>query len=213
MDEKDTNIKPNIKLPTQEECLSYFEKYKVPQNIKEHCLKVQEVAVFLAKELNKVGFNLNVELVSKTAVLHDLFKVVALDDLSPNKHHSYEHSEEEIAMWKHLRTKYPGMHETDVLYLIFKDDYPDFALNLKNHGNPFVENKLIEENLVHYCDWCVFKDKIVILSSRIDYCKEVYPQDEKFWSKDIIHMKEFEDKVLSKLSFKPEELKTEFEKS
>ena len=52
-----------IKLPTQQQCLDYFEEYKVPENIQRHCLKVQEVAVFLAGKLKNSGVKINIELV------------------------------------------------------------------------------------------------------------------------------------------------------
>ena len=49
------------RLPTEEQCLQYFEEFKVPSKIKEHCVKVKEAAVFVAKELNKQGLNINLE--------------------------------------------------------------------------------------------------------------------------------------------------------
>ena len=63
-----------MKLPTQEQCLQYFEEYHVPENIKIHCLKVQEVANFIA--LNFKEKEINKELISKLAILHDVFKQI-----------------------------------------------------------------------------------------------------------------------------------------
>ena len=201
-----------MNLPTEQQCLDYFEQYKVPRHIKCHCLKVRGVAVFLAQELNQIGFDLDVKLVDRTSLLHDLFKVVALENLAPNKYHDNAFTEEETEMWKHLREKYVGMHETDVLHLVFKDEFPEFALVLKNHGNPLVEKKRVEENLVHYCDWRVFKEKIVSLIFRFDYCKETYPNGEKYWGKDIIKMQEFEKNLDVKLAFNLQELEQEMKK-
>ncbi|MDP3640566.1 MAG: HD domain-containing protein, partial [Nanoarchaeota archaeon] len=63
-------------LPTEQQCLDYFDKYKVPKNIFRHCLKVREVAVFLAEEWEKQGRAVDKEFVTCLALLHDLFKAV-----------------------------------------------------------------------------------------------------------------------------------------
>ena len=91
-------MKQMITLPTEQQCLEYFQQYKVPQNILEHCQKVRIIAVYIAEKLQQAGEKVNLELVERMALLHDLFKIACIDKLGPNKYHSYQHNAEETAM-------------------------------------------------------------------------------------------------------------------
>ena len=73
------------KLPTEKQCLNYFNEYKVPSNIFKHCCKVQEVAVFLAEQLKQKGVPINADFVSCLAYFHDLCKMVAIKDFGVNE--------------------------------------------------------------------------------------------------------------------------------
>ncbi len=195
-------------IPTEKQCLDLFAEYKVPKNILTHCLKVREVSVFLAEELNKVGVSVNVAYVDSLALLHDIFKAVSMDELKPNKFHSYQFSEEEIAMWKKLKEKYGSMTEGDVSYDILKYEFPEIALSLKRIGTPTTEDfPLWEEMIVKYADIRVFKEDIVSAEERIAYVRERYPCDEKTMQEFIDKVKEHEEKIFSKLSYSPEDLK------
>ena len=195
-----------MQLPTREQCLEYFNQYKVPQNIKEHCLKVEQVATFLAKKLKEAGEEINVELISCLALLHDLFKVVVLESLGTNKHHQFQPTEEEIAMWKKLRAKYPGKYEGDVAYDIFKDDFPELALSIQKVGIPKRKDKSYEEMLVHYADWRIFRNEIVLLRDRLTRLRENYPKEAEDWRIDEEIILEFENKIMKVLNMRPKEL-------
>ncbi len=200
-----------MKLPTSQQCLDLFEEYKVPKNIFAHCKKVQEVAVFLAQELNKAGENIDIELVSKIAILHDLFKAAALPELKPSKYHPYNHTAEEIAAIKKLKEKYPQKYENEIAYEELKDKYPEFALAVKHAGDPYYDQKSPEEMLVHYVDIRVLKENIVTLPERFLYLKEVYRKDEKYWASVNTKITGHEKRIFSKLSYSPEQLKQKFE--
>jgi molybdenum cofactor cytidylyltransferase len=64
-------------IPTKEQCLSMMEEYKVPYNIKEHCIAVGWVAVRLAALLNDSGHKLDVNLIEAAALLHDIARTRA----------------------------------------------------------------------------------------------------------------------------------------
>lgn len=194
-----------MNLPTEKQCLNYFDEFKVPLNIKNHCLKVREVAVFLVRKLKEAGQEVNIEFVERLALLHDLFKIVSLESLEPNKFHHYQHSKEEAAMWRFLKEKFPGMYEGEVACQIFKDDFPELALSLKAISNPRTK-KNFEEEIVHYADWRIFQNKVVSLSERLGYLKEIYPRRAGLWEKDEKIMLTFEEKLFSRLGFKAEEL-------
>ena len=195
-----------MNLPTEQQCIDYFQQYKVPQNIFQHCLKVREVAVFLAKRLQEAGVEINLEAVNCLALLHDLFKVVSLSSLGHPKYHQINPSEEEISMWKQLREKYSGMYEGEVAYLFFKDDYPEMAAALRNIGNPKHQGWKWEELVVHYADWRSFQNKIVNLKERLDYLKDVYMRDAEAWEEDEKRMLFFENKIMREINLNPNQL-------
>lgn len=195
-----------MKLPTEKQCLDYFARYNVPKNIFAHCLKVREVSVFLAAKLMQSGINIDQEFVSCLSLSHDLFKAVSLKTLEPNEFHKYPFSAEEIAARESLREKYPGKHEGEVAYEIFKDEYPEFALSLKNVSNPHHENPSWEEMIVHYADWRVFQEKVVPLSRRLDYLRQQYPRSDDAWNRYEKKIRQIEAKIFSNLSFDPERL-------
>ncbi len=196
-----------IKLPTEEQCLRYFEEYKVPHNIKEHCLKVREVAVFLAKKLQEKGVDVNVELVDRISLLHDIFKVVVIEDLEKNEFYNYTYSDEEVKMWEMLRQKYFGMHECDVAHIIFKDDFPELANSLKFVSKTFKGDKLIEERISHYADWRVCNNSVITLQERLENLKLRYKKEGEVWEKLAEFILVEENKLFSNLDFSPEELK------
>lgn len=186
-----------MNFPTEQQGREYFQQYKVPQNILEHCLKVRAIAVFIAEKLQQSGETVNLPLVNCLAFLHDLFKMASIDKLGPNKYHSYQHSPEEIAMWQELRKKYAGLHESEIAYSFFKEEYPEFALTLKNSSNPEKRNKTIEEMIVHYSDWRVLGAKVVSLQERRKYLFDFYalPPSKK-WDDDFQEILDFEQKLI-----------------
>jgi len=201
-----------MRLPTEEQCLDYFSQYCVPKNIKGHCLKVRELAVFIAKQLKETGTTINVEFVDRIALLHDIFKVVTIDKLSPNEFYPFEYSEDELNMWKHLREKYPNMHECDVAHLVFKDEFPELAKSLKYVSHTFNEEKNIEEEIAHYADWRILNNQITSLSKRLEDLKARYGDGDGFWDKRVKIILMFEERLFSQLNIKPEQLKTELGK-
>ena len=129
-----------------------------------------------------------------------------LNDLKPTKLHPYEHSEEEIAMWKHLREKYLGLYEGEVAYEIFKDEYPELAVALRNNGVPRKVDKTKEEMLVHYADWRISLQKIVTLQERLKYLQEVYQKEAEEWEEDELLVLEYEEKLMKTINLDPEKL-------
>lgn len=202
-----------IVLPSQQKCLELFKEFKVPKNIFSHCLMVQKVAVFLAEKCLELGNEINSELVERSAILHDLFKIVSISDLGNSKFHKNDFSSEEVEMRKSLREKYPQMHENDLSYLFFKDDYPELALALRNISNPFEEERTFEEELVHYADARVLRNEIVIVKERFDYLKEAYPyMGNEYWETQIQKILDFESKLTKRINFSPERLAEEIKR-
>src|SRR3989344_2161729 len=200
-----------MNLPTEKQCLDYFEQYKVPKNIFQHCLKVREVAMFLAQELKKSGMKVNFELLDCLALLHDLFKAATLKQIGQSRFHPYQHTPEEIEALEELKKKYPHKYEGEIAYEVFKDQYPELALSLKNCSDPNSEHSNNEEKIAHYADVRVFKEEVILLHDRFQYLREAYPKPIEYW--DIFEEKnrKLEEQLFKELSFKPVELKDKLE--
>jgi 5'-deoxynucleotidase YfbR-like HD superfamily hydrolase len=201
-----------MQLPTQEQCLNYFVQYKVPNNIKQHCVKVQEVANFLAKKLHEKGTKIDLELVRTGSLLHDLFKIAAIKDIKPNCFNQQIFTKEELEIRKELQEKFPGKYENEIAYEIFKDEFPELAITIKQEGDPFNKNKNWEETLIHYADSRIFKDKVVTLEERYSYFIERYKAPSGFWEDKLADCKKQESKIFEIIDLKPETLKLEMEK-
>ena len=196
-------------LPTEEQCLQYFDQYKVPQNIKDHCLNVQKIAVFIAKKLKEKGININLDLVSSAALLHDLFKMVTIVSIGTNKFHQQVFSEEELIMRKELMEKYPDMHEGEVSYLVFKDNYPELAVALRDMSNPEKESKSWEELIAHYADGRIFQNKVVDLQERFSYLVKAYPEKTDVFKKNYQELSNFENRMKEITGLQPDQLAEE----
>ncbi len=197
----------NLNLPTQQQCLSYFAEYKVPDNIFRHCCKVREVAVFLAQQLRAKNVRINVEFVSCLAYFHDLCKMIVIKDFGANEFHKDAVvTEEQVQFWKEMQNKYQNHYEGEMAYKLFKDKYPELALALRDVSSPRNLDPSWEELVVHYADWRVLREKVVLLSERLAYLKKRYPRDDDSWFKYELLMKAQEQKIFSHLAFSPEQL-------
>ena len=173
-------------IPNRRQCMELLKINNVPRNIINHSLTVSKVAVFLAKELNKKGFNLNIAEIEAAALLHDIKK---MDSLKKGTGHAYEG-------W----------------LLLKKLGYGEVAEIVKQHV--FLEpnndsSKIREEEVVNYSDKRVRHSNIVTLKERFRYLKERYGKDED--SIKVINNLEqkalkIENKLFSNIDFKPEEI-------
>ncbi len=199
-------------IPTEEQLLDYFKQYHIPQNIRAHCEKVGDVAVFLAEALQKTGETINPELVNALALVHDMFKHVTFNELTPNEEfHPAPFAPEEIASWKGLKEKYGSSFEGKVAKDIFTKDFPDFAKKIEEESDPIKRKTSWEPLLVHYADWRVSKECIVPLRERLQYILKRYKLKKDYWKKSCALIREDEKKIFLRLPFSPEELKEAFD--
>src|SRR3989344_2413284 len=138
------------------------------------------------------------------------YKVVSIKKLGPTeKYPDFNPTKEEIGVWKSLRKKYPGLHEGEVSYLIFKKDYPELALSLRKVSTPGIIDRNWEEGIVHYADWRVNHNRIVSLKERLDYLKKTYPKGTEFWQEDEKIIREFENKLMGLINIEAVKLADE----
>jgi len=173
-------------IPSRNQCLELLRTHNVPRNIISHSLIVSRVAVFLAKELNKKGFDLNIDEIEAAALLHDIKKI---DSLKTGTGHAHDG-------WLLLR----------------KLGYDEVAEIVKQHVflDPNDDSSQIkEEEIVNYSDKRVRHSEIVPLKERFEYLKGRYGKDEES-IKVINNLEqkafEIENKIFSYIDFKPEEI-------
>lgn len=204
-----------MKLPTRQQAEHYFEKFQVFDNIKNHCATVNKVAVFLAKKLQQSGEKIDLELVDRLSLLHDLFKAIVIKNLCPDPKFKCNPTKEQTEFWKTMQTKFSGRHETELFYEIFKKEFPEFAALMLHYGNHDIltSEKSPEEQIVHYADWRVFLDTIVSLKERTDdlyirYKKKIGISEENKtqWEKRLADEFAVEKSIFEKLDITPEKL-------
>lgn len=173
-------------IPSRRQCLELLKKNDVPRNIINHSITVSKVAVFIAKELNKKGFNLNINEIEAAALLHDIKKI---DSLKKGTGHAHEG-------WLLLKKIGYGEVAEIVKQHVFLDPNND-------------SSKIKEEEVVNYSDKRVRHTDIVSLKERFQYLKQRYGKDEESIKViDKLERKAFEieNKIFSHFDFKPEEI-------
>ena len=148
----------DIKRLTEKECYEYFKEYNTPDHVIAHCEAVSNTAVTIAKELNKHGFNLDVELIRYAGLIHDVARVedhheiIAADMLEKAGFH-----DEAAIVRVHMRydfNEFDKLNETDILCLgdrvvkedsyVGIDDRVDYLIHKKGE-NPERTEKLLEK--------------------------------------------------------------------
>lgn len=171
-----------MKIPTTEECENIWDENKVPQNVREHMIAVNKVAMFLGKKLKEAGENINLELLDKASLLHDLDKIPSL------KKGGHGHMTRDILTKK---------GHSKVGELAYKHKFGQVN-NLRTW----------EEKIINYADKRCKDDEIVSLKERFDDIAKRYKE---LVTGDSLKMEklfyDLEKEIFSKLDIKPEELK------
>jgi putative nucleotidyltransferase with HDIG domain len=174
-----------MKLPTHKQCIELFDEYDVPDNVRKHSFCVNKVAVFLAKKLKEKGIEIDVELVDRASLLHDLDKIPTLD------------TEEHGKMTAKI--------------LLEKGHHPKIGDVIRKHCfNDILDNGLAtwEEKLVNYSDKKCREDRIVPLKERFEYGKKRYahlrgPRTDEAEQLFL----DFEKEIFNMIGLDPEKLK------
>jgi len=161
----------NYNLPTHKECLSIIKEHHVPPHIVKHSLAVAKLAVFLSQKLNEKGITVDVNLVDRACLLHDIVRICNIKELDYSRFEQPVTAEDK-AKWQQLREKYKGIPHEYAAYDILKDKFPVLALTIKKHRYIGIldEKKkpnTWEEKLVYYADMRVMHEGIVLLQERL----------------------------------------------
>ena len=171
-----------VKLPTREECYNILEEYNVPRNIVRHCEIVNKVSVFLAKKLKESGLDVDVDLVDRASLLHDLDKLQTLEN--------GEH----------------GLLTEDILT---KKSYPMLGKVAKQHRFKYIHDPYLswEAKIVNYADTRVLNDKIISIKERLADLRKRYKVKPKVRDKEAERLfRELEKDIFSRIGLKPKDL-------
>ncbi|MBN2457436.1 MAG: HD domain-containing protein [Sedimentisphaerales bacterium] len=158
-------------LPTRQQCFGLLKKYRVPEHIVAHSLAVAKLAVFLAERLKENTLPVDVELVERASILHDLVRVCDFEELDYRKFKQAV-TKEDRKIWTQIRAKYGHMCHEDAAYEILRDDWPLLALVIKRHNYLAMLTEkdrpnTWEEKILFYADARVMHDKISTLEERL----------------------------------------------
>ena len=159
-------------LPSREECIELLKACHVPVHIVKHSKAVAKLAVFMARRLVENEITVNVDLVERACLLHDIFRVCEfpLEDFS-----RFEQlvTEEDKAKWQKLKEQHGHVQHEDAACAYLKDAYPVLAQTIRKHRytaivDPEDAPRTWEEKLVYYADKRAMHDKLVPLQERLD---------------------------------------------
>ena len=158
-------------LPTRQQCFDIIKEYHVPSHILSHSLTVAKLAVFLAERLKEEGAAVDVDLVDRACLLHDIARVCDFEELNYSNFEQVV-TEQDRAKWQQIREKYKEIRHEDVACEILREKYPVLALTIKKHRYMAMLDEKTrpntwEEKLVYYADMRVMHDKIVPLKTRL----------------------------------------------
>lgn len=166
-----------MNIPSRSQCLEWLKEVKMPQNIVEHSLAVNRVAVFLAKRINQNKIQLDVDLVDRGSLVHDI-----------DKHLTFEN----------------GLHGMVGKKFLEDKGFPQLGLFCITHNlNYVLENEFpsLEHKVIYYSDKRVKGNKIVTIEERLGYILDRYGSRSSAAYDKIIACKkpleEIEKKILS----------------
>lgn len=167
-------------LPSREQCLKLLEKHKVPEHIVRHSVTVEKVAVFLAEKLVEAGQQVNVELVSRASLLHDIDKMKTIET--------------------------GAGHGSISKQILEEENLPELGvIAFKHHLSHILKERPFEnweEKLVYYADKRVTHDKVVSLDERFEYLLERYGSKREIVEKISSckpKVKQLEEEIFSKI--------------
>lgn len=173
----------NYNLPTREECYALLKEYELPNNIIRHTELVNKISVFLARRLKQAGIQVDIDMVDRASLLHDLDKMLTLK--SPN-------------------------HGKITEKILIEKGYPEVGKIAKLHGFEYIKEKDLpwEAKIINYADKRVMHDQLSSLRDRLDEAwsryEEVFHERDSEADKKIF---EVEKEIFDIIKLKPEDIK------
>jgi len=218
----------NYSLPTRKECFDIIKKYHVPPNIVKHSLAAAKLAVFLAEKLKEKDMAVDVELVERACLLHDIARICEVKESDYNNigmtvtEQRRRASCGEKTVWDKLKTEYKAAHHEDIAYELLKEQYPVLALTIKKHRYVSVLDEsdrpdTWEEKIVYYADKRVMHERIMSLKERLDdahqrnaHLRQMKGQNKIDTDKVDRLIFELEEEIFTAIGLDPAEVTEEF---
>jgi len=182
------NLKSEMKVPTEEECMLLMKEMGLEDNMKKHSILVAKMAEALGRELIKSGERIDMNLLRASGLLHDIDKKLTLND---GKNHGFTSER-----------------------ILSEKGYPEVAKIVRKHRLETIFEdseglKTWEEKLVYYADKRANDYKIVSIAERYDYLIKRYGITEEK-RRSILSTKpaveRLEGEIFSRINIKPDEL-------
>jgi len=181
-----------MNIPSQEKCFELIKQMKMMSHIIDHSIMVANVAFFLCQRLKTKFPELNIELVTNAALLHDITKTRSFDT---KEQHAETGGE-----------------------LLTQLGYPETGDIIRQHvilDTYSMNTAISEQEIVNYSDKRVLHDNVVLLEKRLAYIKSKYGNQKGF--KERIKSvwadtRNLEKKIFSHLDIDPEQLSQHIEK-
>jgi uncharacterized protein len=159
-------------LPSRDECYELIRQCHVPVHIVKHSKAAARLGVFLARRLVAAGIDVDVDLVERACLLHDIFRVCEFP-LEDFRQFEQPVTEEDKAKWRRLKGQHSGVRHEDAACAFLTDAYPVLAQTIRKHRYTAIVHEedrpeTWEEKLVYYADKRVMHDSIVPLQKRLD---------------------------------------------
>lgn len=172
-----------IKIPKKEECFKLLKKYKTPPNIIKHSIIVNKISNYLAKKLRAVGEDVNLKLVDRASLLHDIGKY---ESIKRGKEKDHCDLAEKI---------------------LKKEGYPEIGKIVKMHKLDRANKlKRWEEKIIYYADKRVMHRKIVNVRERYEDLMKRYKisKEKAFPIEPILKI---EKEIFSRINESPDVIK------
>ena len=186
-----------------------------------HCLAVAKLAVFLAHRLKDKAVAVNVDLVDRASLLHDILRVC---DMKESEYRQLEKpvTERDKATWRLLKAKYNKICHEEAACVLLKAKYPALALTIRKHRYTAIlddneKPSTWEEKLLYYADKRVMHDRIVPLKDRLEeahkrnvHLRRTRAQSEISTAKVDSLIFKLEEEIFNKIGLDPLEITDEF---
>ncbi|MFX1253012.1 MAG: HD domain-containing protein [Promethearchaeota archaeon] len=178
-------------LPSFEEIEQWFKQFRLPKRVIDHCALVCRVSLFLGKKLQEKGQTINLELLEKGALLHDLDKIVSLERKQGHGEIAAQFLSEQ------------GMKEVALIAYRHRID----RLGTEDEPATWCEK------IVFYADKICQNSTVTSLKNRLEDLIRRYPEyRESFYEKKPLILA-LEKEIFNYLDFSPKELVHYLEKN
>lgn len=107
---------------SREEGIKLLNEYGTPEHVIRHCIAVTDTAIAVGKALNKVGYNLDIDLIQGAGIIHDIARVESKHwevgaDLARNLGYNDEADIIKVHMFYPEFSSIQNVNETDMVCL------------------------------------------------------------------------------------------------